>query len=320
MLGYPTPSPSRFPDKDSVSYLREKNRQFKLLVDAQRDSDATPINRKILQVTWCDLQRKATTRKLKITNSHGSMLMSDVWQRQQEIIEQEEASVTKKVAYQDELRTLYDKCKGGCTCESANCKAKGLYLCMTCEPSAGVMKKQICQVKKCIEARGKPNAIYQPPLPAKSGARSKPNSVGHKRRSRDEDEEEEEEGDGEFVPEENGRVSDMDISSAGSDSEDDAFDSQHESEESDEDPHDDDLLFAAVEKSVHRKGYPWTLGAHYRVFWPTLGKWLVGQYDGPALRTGVTLWYECDDSVATHLYKDKWHITPYRATGPEEAG
>ena len=118
----------------------------------------------------------------------------------------------------------------------------------------------------------------------------------------------------------NGRVSDMDISSAGSDSEDDAFDSQHESEESDEDPHDDDLLFAAVEKSVHRKGYPWTLGAHYRVFWPTLGTWLVGQYDGPALRTGVTLWYECDDSVATHLYKDKWHITPYRATGPEEAG
>ena len=212
MLGYPTPSPSRFPDKDSVSYLREKNRQFKLLVDAQRDSDATPINRKILQVTWCDLQRKATTRKLKITNSHGSMLMSDVWQRQQEIIEQEEASVTKKVAYQDELRTLYDKCKGGCTCESANCKAKGLYLCMTCEPSAGVMKKQIYAIGKLrsvSKPAQSPMLYYQPPLPAKSGARSKPNSVGHKRRSRDEDEEEEEEGDGEFVPEENGRVSDM---------------------------------------------------------------------------------------------------------------
>ena len=186
MLGYPTPSPSRFPDKDSVSYLRERNRQFKLLVE-----------------------------------------------------------------------------------------------------------------------------------PAKPGARSKRNPVGRKRRSRDEDEEE---GDGEFVPEEsieNGRVSDVDISSAGS--EDDAFDSHDESEESDIDPHDEDLLFAAVEKSVHRKGYAWTMGAHYRVFWPTLGVWLVGQYNGPALRTGVTLWYESDDSVATHLYKDKWHITPYRATGPKEA-
>ena len=67
--------------------------------------------------------------------------------------------------------------------------------------------------------------------PAKPGARSKRNPVGRKRRSRDEDEEE---GDGEFVPEEsieNGRVSDVDISSAGS--EDDAFDSHDESEESD---------------------------------------------------------------------------------------
>ena len=88
--------------------------------------------------------------------------------------------------------------------------------------------------------------------PAKPGARSKRNPVGRKRRSRDEDEEE---GDGEFVPEEsieNGRVSDVDISSAGS--EDDAFDSHDESEESDIDPHDEDLLFAVVEKSVHRKG------------------------------------------------------------------
>ena len=92
--------------------------------------------------------------------------MSDVWDRQQEIIEQEEASVTKKVAYQDELRTLYDKCKGGCTCESANCKVKGLYLCMTCEPSAGVMKKQISAKLRSVS---KPNAIYQPPLPAKPG-------------------------------------------------------------------------------------------------------------------------------------------------------
>ena len=31
---------------------------------------------------------------------------------------------------------------------------------------------------------------YQPPLPAKPGARSKPNPVGRKRRNRDEDEEE----------------------------------------------------------------------------------------------------------------------------------
>ena len=158
-----------------------------------------------------------------------------------------------------------------------------------------------------------------PSLPAKPGAKSKSNSVGRKRRSRDE---EEEEGDGEFVPEEeiieNMRVSDMDMSS-GAGSDDGAFDSNDEIEESDVDSHDDDLLFAAVEKSVHRKGYAWTMGAHYRVFWPTLGVWLVGQYDGPALRTGVTLWYESDDSVATHLYKDKWHITPYRATGPKEA-
>ena len=113
------------------------------------------------------------------------------------------------------------------------------------------MKKQICQVKKCIEARAKPNAIYQPPLPAKPGAKSKSNSVGRKRRSRDE---EEEEGVGEFVPEEeiieNMRVSDMDMSS-GAGSDDGAFDSNDEIEESDVDSHDDDLLFAAVEKSEH---------------------------------------------------------------------
>ena len=49
---------------------------------------------------------------------------------------------------------------------------------------------------------------------------------------------------------ENMRVSDMDMSS-GAGSDDGAFDSNDEIEESDVDSHDEDLLFAAVEKSLH---------------------------------------------------------------------
>ena len=39
---------------------------------------------------------------------------------------------------------------------------------------------------------------------------------------------------------------------------------------------------------------------------------LIGLYDGKKpLKSGVPLYYEADNSVATHLYRDKWHIVPY---------
>ena len=68
-------------------------------------------------------------------------------------------------------------------------------------------------------------------------------------------------------------------------------------------------------KSCNYKGFGWVPGAYYKVFWPQLNKWLMGEYiDGN--RLGVTLYYNEDDTEVVHLYKDAWRICPSRCQRP----
>jgi hypothetical protein len=105
------------------------------------------------------------------------MLASDLVNLQREKIRNEADVVAAKGDYQTDLRAKYDKCKGGCTCTGTSCvlpvrlvKAKGLFLCMSCLPLVGVIKKKICLVKKCIAARSVVDAMWSPPLPNKASA------------------------------------------------------------------------------------------------------------------------------------------------------
>ena len=133
------------------------------------------------------------------------------------------------------------------------------------------MNKQICGVKKCIEARAKPEAAYVAPLPGKPGQSRKRKAGANKTRNRNEDV-----TDSDFELENSDADSDSDSEASGGINEADA--------EGDSD--DIALRFGHVARSIHKKSYNWQKGAFYRVFWPDQGKWLIGQYDLNMTMTG----------------------------------
>jgi hypothetical protein len=246
------------------------------------------------------------------------MLASDLVNLQREKIRKEVEAVAAKGNYQTDLRAKYDKCKGGCTCTGTSCEARGLFLCMSCLPLVGVMKKKICQVKKCIAARSDVNAMWSPPLPNKASAPKRQKRLPAAERREvlssdysDDDAEEEEREHAEedrlciYIAEDGGRISDVpDVSS-----ESDVPDVSSESDEREEDERksgdsDDD---EPAYPSVHYKTYAWQMGAFYKVFWVQENKWLTGQYIS-SNKLGVKLYYEVDDTDAVHLYRDKWRI------------
>jgi len=171
MTGFPTPDPTRFPDKRSVEYFEEKSRQFACVIEAQRGpKQRTAIGDGVVRVCWYEPKHTNKTNCERLTSVHGSMLASDLVNLQREKIRKEAEVGAAKGDYQTDLRAKYDKCKGGCTCTGTSCEAKGLFLCMSCVPLVGLMKKKICQVKKCIAARSDANAMWSPPLPNKASA------------------------------------------------------------------------------------------------------------------------------------------------------
>ena len=279
------------------------------LIDAQRRGNgSTPINDNVLPTSFYQPKHPNNTTRQRITQVHGSMLACDLVQLQREQLEKAAAAASAKDDYQNELRAAYEKCKAGCTCTGAACEAKGYFLCLSCVPLVGIMKKHICQVRKCIEARAVTNALWDPPLPNKASARkrqkadnSRPSRI---RKEVSSSEYAESEGDvATGGHEDGGRVSDVPDLSEGSDGDSESSGSSHDS--------DNDLLLhdtlLAKEKSVHFKGYAWEVGRFYKVWWRDVSKWLWGQYVKGS-NTGVTLYYEADDTVATHLYVDDWHI------------
>ena len=243
------------------------------------------------------------------TDGHASRFFQPVleWIHERD----SEGNPMRELYYQTDLRAKYDKCKGGCTCTGTSCEAKGLFLCMSCQPLIGVMKKKICQVKKCIAARAVVNAMWSPPLPNKASApkRQKRLPVAEVLSSDygDDDAEEEEREHAEedsHDDEDGGRISDVaDLSSESDEGEGD------ESESGDSDDNEPAYLraFENINPSVHYKTYPWQMGAFYKVFWVQEKKWLTGQYIR-SNKLGVTMYYDSDDTDATHLYKDNWHI------------
>jgi hypothetical protein len=265
------------------------------------------MQKNIVRASYYNPSHRNKSKVRRVTSEYGSMAASDLWERQGAMRNADEAAANTRMKKQADLRELYDKCKDSCTCEGDTCKARGFFLCMTCDPCT--VKKQICGVKKCIEARAKPGAVYVTPLPGKPGQSRKRKAGENQTRNRNEDETD----------------SDFELGNADADSDSDSeasdgineADSESDSDDSD-DSDDSALVFANVARSIHKKSYNWQNGAFYRVFWSDQGKWLIGQYDTDGknpFKTGVELYYEADDTVATHLYRDKWHILPHCIAG-----
>ena len=315
MTGFPTPDPTVFSDKGSLEYFEEKTRLFKCVIEAQRGPPRTAIGEGVVRVCWYEAKHTNKTNCERLTAVHGSMLASDLINLQREKIRKEDEAVAAKGDYQADLRAKYDKCKGGCTCTETSCQAKGLFLCMSCQPLVGVMKKQICQVKKCIAARSVVNAMWSPPLP------NKPSAPKRQKRVRREAEVSSDYGDDDAEEEERQHVQEdrlvcfPDYEDGGRISDVPDFSSESEEEGDKSEGHDSDddepAYLHAFEKhvnpNVHYKTYPWQNGSFYKVFWVQEKKWLTGQCVRSNTR-GVTLYYASDDTDAIHLYKDNWHI------------
>jgi len=275
-----------------MEYKDEQVSLFKRLIVLQRNGEGpSPIEAGVLKTSWYAPNKK-TSRK-KITNVHGSMLVSTCLADLQAAEDKDSAAVLSKCTKQGELRELYNNCKGGCVCEGQNCKAKGFFLCMSCDPVVGVMKKKVCGVKACIAAHEKLGAARPRPLPNKVGAPSR----GNKRKSKvlalkekDTDDESDDNSDSE-LPNGGvgGRVSDVSDAESGPESRSD--DDEDGTSSSDEDA---SFVFG---KSLHCKEYNWEEGALYNVYWPEQKRFLTGQYCGPARKTGVTMYYAGDDTV-----------------------
>jgi hypothetical protein len=295
-----------------MEYKDEQVSLFKRLIVLQRNGDGpSPIEAAVLKASWYEPKHGNNTSRKKITNVHGSMLVSTCLADLVALEEKDRAATHLKCTKQGELRELYNNCKGGCVCEGQNCKAKGFFLCMSCDPVVGVMKKKVCGVKACIAAHEKLGAARPRPLPNKGGAPSR----GTKRNSKalalkeHTDDESEDSSDSE-LPDGGvgGRVSDL------SDAE-----SAPESRSDDEDgtsSSDEDALFG---KSLHCKEYNWEEGALYKVYWSEQKRYLIGQYCGPARKTGVTMYYADDDTVCMHKFNEQWHILKVPQAAPDGA-
>ena len=280
----------------------------------QRNGDGpSPIEAVVLKASWYEPKHGNNTARKKITNVHGSMLVSTCLADLIAIQDKDSAAAISKCTKQGELRELYNNCKGGCVCEGQNCKAKGFFLCMSCDPVVGVMKKKVCGVKACIEAHEKLGAARPRPLPNKVGAPSR----GTKRKSKvlalkekDTDDENDDGSDSE-LPNGGvgGRVSD--VSDAESAPESCSDDDQDGTSSSDEDP--------VLGKNLHCKEYNWEEGALYNVYWPEHKKFLTGQYYGPARKTGVSMYYAEDDTVCMHKFNGQWHIVKVPQAAPDGA-
>jgi hypothetical protein len=319
MTGFPTPDPTRFPDKRSVEYFQEKSRQFACVIEAQRGpKQRTPIGDGVVKACWYEPKHTNKTRCERLTSVWGSMLASDLVNLQREKIRNEVDAVAAKSDYQKDLRTKYDKCKGGCACTGTSCENKGLFLCMSCLPLVGVIKKKICLVKKCIAARSVVDAMWSPPLPNKASAPKRQKRLPAAERREvlssdysDDDAEEEEREHAEedrlciYNVEDGGRISDVpDVSSESDVSDVSSESDEREGDERKSGDSDDDEPACP---SVHYKTYAWQMGAFYKVFWVQENKWLTGQYIS-SNKLGVKLYYEVDDTDAVHLYRDKWRI------------
>ena len=64
-------------------------------------------------------------------------------------------------------RVAYEKCRGGCECEGAECLAAGLYLCRYCN----TYKKKKCGVAKCLRQYADAGCTDLP-LPKKARAKA----------------------------------------------------------------------------------------------------------------------------------------------------
>ena len=84
-----------------------------------------------------------------------------------DIEDAEQEEERKREAKKGDLRVLYDACKDGCSCEGSVCLASGIYVCFTCEPAHGNIKKGWCQKAICKQARVVCPALV-PPLPKKA--------------------------------------------------------------------------------------------------------------------------------------------------------
>jgi len=136
-----------------------------LVIEHQRDDKVvSPIERGLIQTQWYEPPKKKT---YKISNIWGSFLAKDLMLTMKDIEDAEQEEERKREAKKGDLRVLYDACKDGCSCEGSVCLASGIYVCFTCEPAHGNIKKGWCQKAICKQARVVCPALV-PPLPKKA--------------------------------------------------------------------------------------------------------------------------------------------------------
>ena len=103
----------------------------------------------------------------KITRHQGSMQFSDLLDRRK--VDESKMTSTQDAKEKEvvDRRVAYEKCRGGCKCEGAECLAAGLYLCRYCN----TYKRKKCGVAKCLK-QYEDEGCTDLPLPRKARAKA----------------------------------------------------------------------------------------------------------------------------------------------------
>ena len=139
-------------------YVEEKIRLLGLVIEHQRDVDkvVSPIEKGLIQTVWYEPPKKKT---YKLSHIWGEFLAKDLMLTMKEIDDAEKEEERKRLEKKGDLRVLYDAFKDGCSCEGSVCLASGIYVCFTCEPAHGNIRRGLCQKGICKKAR-----LVCPPL------------------------------------------------------------------------------------------------------------------------------------------------------------
>jgi len=292
--GLPTPDVNIV--RNTPEYFIEKIRLLGLVIEHQRDDTVvSPIERGLIQTKWYE---KPKNKTFKITNVWGSFLAKDLLLTMKDIQDAEEEEERKRAAKKDDLWVLYDLCKGGCRCEGSVCLASGIYVCFTCEPVHGNIRRGFCQKAICKKARLVSPPLV-PPLPKKAKVR-RTRAVGgpsaSQRPGRKKAVVEEPESETEEESEENSEYG------------------ESKSAESDDDGVDSELDESGVARTDVT--YRYVVGGRYKVFWQAGSRgdlpaaWLTCTCLAKKHKNGVWMEYDDDGTSCLHDHRTDWQIVP----------
>jgi len=298
-VGLPTPDINIV--RGTPEYFVEKIRLLGLVIEHQRDDKVvSPIERGLIQTQWYEPPKKKT---YKLTHIWGSFLAKDLMLTMKEIDDAEKEEERRRLVKKGDLRVLYDACKDGCSCEGSVCLASGIYVCFTCEPAHGNIKKGWCQKAICKQARVVCPPLV-PPLPKKAKV-ARTRAVG-----------------GPSASQGRGRkkavVEEVESATEEESEENSEYDGESKSAESDDDV-DSELDESAVAHTDVT--YSYVVGSRYKVFWQAGSRgdlpaaWLTCTCLAKKHKNGVWMEYDDDGTSCLHDHRSDWQIVPLGSYG-----